>query len=100
VHDGDTIVASGIARKTLLAFEEAKEVPEAPSLSEREIEVITALARGQGNKQIARDLGISDKTVRNHVSSIYKKLHVYDRLGAVLYAIKEGLVDVDSLEGP
>ena len=100
VHDGDTIVAPGIARKTLLTFEEAKEAPEAPSLSEREIEVITALARGRGNKQIARDLGISDKTVRNHVSSIYKKLHVYDRLGAVLYAIKEGLVDVDSLEGP
>lgn len=99
VHDGDTIVAPGIARKTLLAFKEAKEEPETPSLSEREIEVITALARGQGNKQIARDLGISDKTVRNHVSSIYKKLHVYDRLGAVLYAIREGLVDVDSFEG-
>ena len=99
VHDGDTIVAPGIARKTLLAFEEAKAEPEAPSLSEREIEVITALARGQGNKQIARDLGISDKTVRNHVSSIYKKLHVYDRLGAVRYAIREGLVDVDGFEG-
>ncbi len=99
VHDGDTIVAPGIARKTLLAFEEAKAEPEAPSLSEREIEVLTALARGQGNKQIARDLGISDKTVRNHVSSIYKKLHVYDRLGAVLYAIREGLVDVDGFEG-
>ncbi len=98
VHEGDTIVAPEIARKTLLAFEEAEGEPEAPSLTEREVEIITALARGRGNKQIARDLAISDKTVRNHVANIYKKLHVYDRLGAVLYAIREGLVDVDRLE--
>ena len=54
--------------------------------NDRELEIITALARS---------LAISEKTVRNHVSNIYKKLHVYDRTRAVFYAIREGLVDVD-----
>ncbi|QIN80673.1 hypothetical protein GBA65_05245 [Rubrobacter marinus] len=40
---------------------------------------------------------MSEKTVRNHVSDIYKKLHVYDRTRAVLHAIREGLVDVDGM---
>jgi DNA-binding NarL/FixJ family response regulator len=99
VHAGDTIIAPEIARKMLLAFEEAEEEPSAPHLTERELEIITALAHGRANKQIARDLSISEKTVRNHISNIYKKLHVYDKLGAVLYAIREGLVDLDGLEG-
>ncbi len=99
VYAGDTIMAPEIARKMLLAFEEADEEPTTPQLTERELEVITALARGNGNKQIARSLAISEKTVRNHVSNIYKKLHVYDRTQAVLYAIREGLVDVDRMKG-
>ena len=69
----------------------------APQLTDRELQIITSLARGNGNKQIARALDISEKTVRNHVSNIYKKLHVYDRTQAVLYAIREGLVDVDGV---
>ena len=97
VYAGDTIMAPEIARKMLLAFEEAEkeEEPSAPTLTERETEIVTALARGAGNKQIARSLAISEKTVRNHVSNIYKKLHIYDRTEAVLYAIREGLVDVE-----
>jgi DNA-binding NarL/FixJ family response regulator len=98
VHAGDTIMAPEIARKMLLAFEEAAPEPEAPSLTRRELDIVTAFARGQGNKQIARDLAISDKTVRNHVSNIYKKLHVYDRTQAVLYAIREGLIDANDIE--
>ncbi len=97
VHAGDTIMAPEIARKMLLAFEEAEEEPSAPELTEREREIITALARSHGNKQIARSLGISEKTVRNHISNIYKKLHIYDRTQAVLYAIREGLVDPQEL---
>ena len=54
--------------------------------NDRELEIIPALARS---------LAITEKTVRNHVSNIYKKLHVYDRTRAVFYAIREGLVDVD-----
>jgi DNA-binding NarL/FixJ family response regulator len=100
VHAGDTIMAPEIARKVLLAFEEADQEPSAPSLTEREVEIITAITRGRGNKQIAYDLDISEKTVRNHISNIYRKLHVYDRTQAVLYAIREGIVDVEGLEGP
>jgi len=98
VHAGDTIMAPEIARKMLLAFEEADPEPEAPSLTRRELDIVTAFARGQGNKQIARDLAISEKTVRNHVSNIYKKIHVYDRTQAVLYAIREGLIDASGIE--
>jgi DNA-binding NarL/FixJ family response regulator len=98
VHAGDTIMAPEIARKMLLAFEEADQEPSAPSLTYRELEVVNALARGRGNKQIARDLAISEKTVRNHVSNIYKKLHVYDRTQAVLYAIREGLIEAEGFE--
>jgi DNA-binding NarL/FixJ family response regulator len=100
VYAGDTIMAPEIARKVLLAFEEADQEPSAPSLTEREVEIITAITRGRGNKQIAYDLDISEKTVRNHISNIYRKLHVYDRTQAVLYAIREGIVDVEGLEGP
>lgn len=96
VYAGDTIMAPEIARKMLLAFEEAgAEEPSAPQLTDRELQIITSLARGNSNKQIARSLSISEKTVRNHVSNIYKKLHVYDRTQAVLYAIREGLVDLE-----
>jgi DNA-binding NarL/FixJ family response regulator len=92
-------MAPEIARKMLLAFEEADpEQPEAPSLTRRELDIVTAFARGRGNKQIARDLSISEKTVRNHVSNIYKKLHVYDRTQAVLYAIREGLIETEGFE--
>jgi DNA-binding NarL/FixJ family response regulator len=98
VYAGDTIMAPEIARKMLLAFEEADSEPSAPGLTEREVEIISAIAHGQGNKQIARALDISEKTVRNHISNIYKKLHIYDRTQAVLYAIREGLVDMEGLE--
>lgn len=99
VYAGGTIMAPEIARKMLLAFEEAgkekEEETSVPTLTKRETEIIAALARGAGNKQVARALDISDKTVRNHVSNIYKKLHIYDRTQAVMYAIREGLVDVE-----
>lgn len=98
VYAGDTIMSPEVARKMLLAFEEVDEEPEAPDLSSRELDVLRAIARGKGNKQVATDLGISGKTVRNHVSNIYKKLHIYDRTQAVLYAIREGLIETDDIE--
>ena len=88
-------MASEIMRK-MLPFEEADEEP-SPQLIDQKSQTITALARSNGNKQIARAFGISERTVRNHVSNIYKKLHVYDRTQAVLYAIREGLVDVEDV---
>ena len=71
----------------------------APSpLTERELEVIRALAQGMSDRQIARSLAISEKTVRNHASNIYRKLHIFDRTQAVIYAVREGVIDVEELE--
>lgn len=102
IHAGDTIMAPDIARKMLAAFEHINPHNSrlSPHLTDRELQVITALAQGKSNKQIAHALGISEKTVRNHASNLYKKLHLYDRTQAVLYAIREGLVDLNSLENP
>ena len=61
-------------------------------LTRREVEILTLLAKGLTNKQIAYHLKISDKTVRNHVSTFYTKLGVRDRVHAVLYAVRKGLV--------
>ena len=60
----------------------------------RELEVLRLLAGGMPNKGIAYQLAISEKTVRNHVSNMYEKLHIYDRSQAVLYAVRKGLVDL------
>jgi len=76
----------------LLTFEEADEEPLPPAHRAR-VADNHLLAHGNGNKQIARSLAISEKTVRNHVSNIYK-MHVYDRTQAVLHAIRESLVDL------
>ncbi len=66
--------------------------PEA--LTDREIEVLTRLAHGRSNKEIAHDLIISEKTVKTHVSNILAKLGVPSRTQAALYAARIGLVDL------
>jgi DNA-binding NarL/FixJ family response regulator len=99
VYAGDTILAQDVAKKMLTTFEGIRSDAEiTPRLTERELEVVKALARGKSNKEIALSLGISEKTVRNHASNIYKKLHIFDRTQAVIYAIRKGLVDVEELE--
>ena len=60
-------------------------------LTEREIDVLRAIARGKSTKEIARALGISPKTVDNHTQSIYAKIGVKTRGGATLFAIEHGL---------
>jgi DNA-binding NarL/FixJ family response regulator len=69
-----------------------------PPLTDRELEVIRALAQGKSDRQIAHSLGISEKTVNNHTSNIYRKLHLFDRTQAVIYAVREGIIDVEELE--
>ena len=64
------------------------------SLTARELEVLRALATGATHATIAQSLGISPKTLRNHVSSTYHKLGIFDRAQAVIVAVREGLVDV------
>src|SRR5688572_3484510 len=100
VHAGDTIIAPELAQKLLNAFESGGPTGSrlAPPLTERELEVIRALAQGMSDRQIAGTLGISEKTVRHHTSNIYRKLHIFDRTQAVIYAIREGVIDVEELD--
>ena len=101
VYAGNTIVAPDLAQKMLNTFEGGRPGESArlaPPLTERELEVIRALSRGMSDKQIAQSLGISEKTVRNHTSNIYRKLHIFDRTQAVIYAVREGVIDVGDLE--
>lgn len=74
--------------------------PEAPDeLTPRELEVLRLLAEGLANKEIARDLGIGEKTVKTHVSNILSKLGVLSRTQAALQAVRMGLVDLDAGPG-
>jgi DNA-binding NarL/FixJ family response regulator len=70
--------------------------PEGPEkLSERETEVLRLVARGYANKNIARELGITERTVKAHVGAVLSKLHLESRTQAALYAARIGLVPVD-----
>ncbi len=59
------------------------------------MEMLALIARGMLAKEISRTLAISEKTVRNHISSIYRKLNVFDRSQLVIYAMRNGLIDID-----
>ena len=87
VHAGHVLLHPDVAR--LLTAGEA-----APAhLTGREREVLGELARGRSNREIARDLGMSEKTVKTHVSAILAKLGVHDRTQAALYAVRTGVLD-------
>ena len=62
------------------------------SLTKREIEVLKAISAGLLNKEIAINLGISERTVKNHISNIFKKIDVADRTQAAVFAIKNNIV--------
>ena len=83
------------AAERLMREVRAPESPEA--LTRRETEVLKLLARGQANKQIARELYIGEKTVKTHVSNILMKLGVRSRTQAALYAARTGLVSAEEL---
>lgn len=69
--------------------------PQAEGLTERERDVIQLVARGCSNQEIAKELVISEKTVKTHVSNILNKLNLEDRTQLAIYAIKKGLVNPD-----
>jgi DNA-binding CsgD family transcriptional regulator len=86
--DGDAVLAVLAA-----AGREVRRRPALPAgLTTREVEVLDRLVRGRSNKQIARDLGISPRTVGTHVEHIYVKIGVSTRGAAALYAMSHGLV--------
>jgi len=64
------------------------------ALTKREKEVLALIASGESNRNIARKLFISEKTVKNHITSIFRKLKVEDRTQAAIYAIKKRMVEV------
>lgn len=69
-----------------------------PPLTWREMEVLQRLAEGSSNKEIARKLEISEQTVKNHVSSVLRKLRVADRTQAAMHAVRQGWVRVHDLK--
>ena len=72
--------------------------PEGPeTLTERETDVLRLVARGFANKEIARELGIGEKTVKTHVSNVLMKLGVQSRTQAALHAVHIGLVSTNEL---
>jgi DNA-binding NarL/FixJ family response regulator len=92
VGSGDAIFGPSVAERLITFFTAAHSPPQAfPDLSAREREVLELLARGEGNAAIARRLGISQKTVRNHVSNVFTKLRVADRSEAIVRAREAGL---------
>ncbi len=101
---GETLLKPEIMAR-LLAFTQAKAASRAPApegaasaargpaLSEREKEVLAGVARGERSKEIAAHLGISERTVKAHLDSIFNKLGVDSRAAAVSEALKRGLLE-------
>ena len=75
-------------------IEKSEDVVKLGNLTDREIEVLKLLAVGMYNKEVAESLEISERTVKNHVSNIFKKLDVTDRTQAAVFAIRNGLVNI------
>lgn len=94
VHAGQTYIHSSMAKELITEFKRIKNGDDNPNqLSVRELEVLKLLAKGMVNKEIAGTLFISEKTVKNHISSIFRKLDVQDRTQAAVYALKHHLAD-------
>jgi DNA-binding NarL/FixJ family response regulator len=87
---GDAPLDPKAARPVLV---ERRERQPADELTEREREVLVLLAGGLANKQIARRLAISEKTVKAHLTSVFRRIGVFDRTQAALWAERHGLVD-------
>jgi DNA-binding NarL/FixJ family response regulator len=96
VAHGESLLGPAIAGKVMRQFSAlpGKQTPLVDGLTPRELEVLKLIASGLTNRQIAEELVLSEKTVKNHINNIFSKLHIYDRSQAILYAIREGLVKV------
>ncbi|MEU4289015.1 response regulator transcription factor [Kribbella sp. NPDC026596] len=94
VAHGEVVFSAAIASRVLSYFAAGRAGPEVspfPELTDREREVLDLVARGLTNAAIARQLVVSDKTVRNHVSNVFAKLHVANRPEAITRARDAGL---------
>lgn len=96
IVEGKTVVApnlTGVLAKVVQEGDQEVEVPDSPfsTLTPREMEILCHLAEGQSNKVIARNLGISDGTVKLHVKAILRKLDVHSRVEAAVIAVERGI---------
>jgi two-component system NarL family response regulator len=101
VVQGQSLISPSMASKLLTEFnslvrraEERPQVPP-PELTGRELEVLKLVARGMSNRDIADSLYISENTVKNHVHNILDKLHLHSRMQAVIYAVRERLIEAE-----
>lgn len=92
IKEGETYIQSSLTM--MLKEKQQYSSDEDSLLTKREIEVLKLLAEGLFNKEIAYKLLISEKTVKNHVSNIFKKLDVSDRTQAAVYAIRNNIVSL------
>ncbi len=100
VWAGQSRISPSMAAKLLTEFaamskrvDERQQLP-APRLTEREMEVLTLVAQGLNNRDIAKQLFISENTVKNHIRNILEKLHLHSRMEAVVYAVREKLLEI------
>jgi DNA-binding NarL/FixJ family response regulator len=99
VAGGQSLISPAMASKLLTEFatlvkrDDRQQVP-APRLTDRELEVLRLVARGLNNKEIAKQLFISENTVKNHVRNILEKLQLHSRMEAVVYAVREKLLEI------
>jgi DNA-binding NarL/FixJ family response regulator len=98
VADGQSLISPSMAIKLLDEFKQMsrtdrQQVP-SPRLTDRELEVLKLVAQGLNNREIAKRLFISENTVKNHVRNILEKLQLHSRMEAVMYAVREKLLDI------
>jgi NarL family two-component system response regulator LiaR len=94
---GESLISPQIAAKVLRELRAARPAPRAAEgmkteLTDRELEVLRLIANGRDNSQIAAELHISAKTVKNHISNILMKLQIENRIQAAVYAVRSGIV--------
>lgn len=94
---GESLISPSMASKLLSEFsllsKRAQERIPAPSLTSRELEVLGLAAKGLSNRDIAVELYISENTAKNHIRNILEKLHLHSRMQAVMYAVRERLIE-------
>jgi DNA-binding NarL/FixJ family response regulator len=101
-HRGELKIDPLVARRLMAPLRTGPGTDRVSELTSRELDVLRLVAAGKPNKQIAGELSISERTARTHVSRILRKLHLSSRTQAALWAVREGLVEVERVahEGP
>ena len=98
VNEGQSLISPSMAVKLIDEFKQMskpeREQGPALRLTERELEVLRLVAKGLNNREVAKQLFISENTVKNHVRNILEKLQLHSRMEAVMYAMREKLLDL------